>query len=221
MRNVSAVNGQLLLPILLMVIFALSRFPGLMPENFSAAYAIAFCAGAFFPKKIAWWLPLVTLLITDIALNCYYQFVLGIDCFTFPVLFYMLGNYVGYLGLILLGRGVGSKTSLVGLLGGGILGALLFYFVTNTLSWIINPFNNPEYTKNLTGWFWALTKGTGGWPETWTFLRNTLMSGGLFTGLFAAAMKLTEDSRKEAEESDEAEAAEPAKPSAEPDEAKA
>ena len=35
---------NLLLPILLMFLFALSRWPGLMPDNFSAAYALAFCA---------------------------------------------------------------------------------------------------------------------------------------------------------------------------------
>ncbi|MFN7139024.1 MAG: DUF6580 family putative transport protein [Limisphaerales bacterium] len=212
-------QGQLLLPVLLMFMFALTRWPGLMPDNFSAAYAIAFCAGVFFSGRMAWWLPLATLLITDLALNCYYQFGLGIDCFTWPVLLYMLGNYAGYGALFFLGRSFNPKSSFLGLLGGGILGALLFYLITNTLSWLLNPFGAPEYTKNLMGWIWALTKGTGGWPETWTFLRNTLLSGGLFTGLFALGMKLNE-SAKEAEEGEEAEESE-AEPSEQPDEAKA
>ncbi len=197
-----------------MLAFALSRLPGVMPPSFSAAYAIAFCAGVFFPQRLAWWIPLVTLAVTDLGLNCYYQFCLGYDCFTLPMLIYMLGNYVGYAGLIWLGKRFKPKSSFFSLLGGGLLGALLFYIVTNTLSWLINPFHNPEYiTKTLASWILALTKGTDGWPETWTFLRNTLLSGGLFTGFFVGAVKLNEATAKE-EEKEEAEseesAAEPA-----------
>jgi len=31
-----------------------------------------------------------------------------------------------------------------------------------------------------------------GYPPTWTFFGNSMLSGGLFTGLFAAAMRLSE-----------------------------
>ena len=130
-----------------MVAFALTRIPGMLPQNFSAAYAIAFCAGVFFPQRLAWWVPLITLLITDLALNCYYQFHLGYKCFTLPMLLYMTGNYGGYAFLIWLGRRISSKASFVSLLSGGIFGALAFYFITNTLSWLLNPFKNPEYTQ--------------------------------------------------------------------------
>lgn len=41
----------------------------------------------------------------------------------------------------------------------------------------------------MAGWITALTKGAGGYPPTWEFFRNTLLSGGLFTALFAAAAK--------------------------------
>ena len=46
-----------------MLLAALSRWPGLFPPNFSAFYALAFCAGAFFPPTIKWWLPLATLVL--------------------------------------------------------------------------------------------------------------------------------------------------------------
>jgi hypothetical protein len=190
---------------MLMVAFAITRTPGLLPENFSAAYAIAFCAGVFFPKRMAWWIPCLVLLVTDLALNCYYQFSLGYACFTVPVLVYMIGNYVGYGALIWLGKRFSPKTSFVWLLSGGLLGAIAFYLITNTLSWLLNPFHNPEYTKNLAGWLIAMTKGTGGWPETWTFFRNTLLSGGLFTGLFVGAVKMNEESAKEEETEEESE----------------
>ncbi|MHB8521560.1 MAG: DUF6580 family putative transport protein [Limisphaerales bacterium] len=200
------------LPIVLMLVFALTRWPGLMPQNFSAAYALAFCAGVYFPSRLAWWLPLGTLLATDVGLNVFYYH-------TAPVSLFMVGNYLVYAGLIWLGRKLTAKASWITLLGGGLLGAIIFYFVTNTLSWL----ENPEYPKSLAGWIQALTVGTAGWPETWKFFRNTLTSGGLFTGLFVGAMKLTEarepSGESEPAEDDESPADEPAEPA--PEETKA
>jgi len=204
-----------------MVVFALSRIPGMLPQNFSAAYAIAFCAGVFFAGGMGWWLPLGTLLVTDIGLNCYYQS-LGYDVWTAQKVIYLVCNYAAYIALIWLGRRFKPKSSFVSLLGGGILGALLFYLITNTASWLFNPFNNPEYTKTLLGWITALTKGTSGWPQTWEFFRNTLLSGGLFTGLFVGAMKLTATSESPAEKRAGVREEEPeAEPKPEPEEAKA
>jgi hypothetical protein len=180
-----------LLPYLLILVFALSRIPGMLPQNFSAAYALAFCAGVYLSGGRAWWLPLVTLLVTDIGLNLYYWLALGWNVWELPVLKYQLFNYVAFAAIIGLGRRFKPQTSFIALLGGGVLGALLFYFITNTASWFFNPFGNPEYAKTFLGWLTALTKGTGGWPQTWEFFRNTLLSGGLFTGLFVAAVKLT------------------------------
>ena len=173
-----------------MLVFALSRMPGMLPQNFSAAYALAFCAGVYFSGRAAWWLPMLTLLATDIGLNLYYWLGLGISVWELPMLKYQACNYLAYAAIIWLGRRFKPQTSFRALLAGGVLGALLFYLITNTASWLFNPFGNPEYTKTLAGWLIALTKGTGGWPQTWEFLRNTLLSGGLFTALFAGAMKI-------------------------------
>ena len=216
-RKLRGVKGKLALPIALMVVFAVTRVPGMLPDNFSAAYALVFCAGVYFSGRMAWWLPLGTMLVTDIGLNLYYWLALGIDVWALPTLKYQLMNYAAYAALIWLGRRFKPGSSFLGLLGGGILGAILFYLITNTASWLFNPFQNPEYTKSLAGWLTALIKGTGGWPQTWEFFRNSLMSGGLFTGLFVGAMKLSEaaeESKEEAEEPGEA-------PEAEPEESKA
>ena len=216
------VKGKVL-PILLMLVFALSRIPGLLPTNFSAVYALMFCAGVFFSGALAWWLPLVTLLVTDIALNMYYWLALGWSVWELPVLKYQLFNYAAYVAIIWLGRRFKPQSSFAALLGGGILGALLFYLITNTASWLFNPFGNPEYTKDFIGWLKALTIGTVGWPQTWEFFRNTLLSGGLFTSLFVGAMKLTADAESPREKEGgmrEPAAAPEAEPAAEPEEAK-
>ena len=212
-----------LLSVLFIAVFAVSRIPGLMPQNFSVAYAFAFCAGVYFSRRLSWWLPLVVLLATDIGLNFYYQRAHpDYQVWSAPNLANLAFNYAAYVALIFLGRRFKPQSSFTALLGGGILGAILFYFITNTASWFFNPFNNPEYSKNLAGWIIALTKGTGGYPSTWEFFRNTLLSGGLFTALFVAAEKLTAPAESPADKT--AGAREPegeAEPEEKPEEAKA
>jgi len=191
------VNGKWskALPYVFMVVAALSRWPGLFPPNFSAFYGLAFCAGAFFPRTVKWWLPLGTLVVTDIGLDFYYGTVSAMQ----------LINYVAYALIILLGTRFSKRSRFLALLAGGIVGAILFYLITNTASWLADP----AYTKDLAGWIIALTKGSPGYPTTLEFFRNTLMSGGLFTGLFAGALKLTE-AAEPAEEKQEEPVEEPA-----------
>ncbi len=208
-----------------MVLLAATRWPGLLPPNFSAVYALVFCAGVYFPKKLAWWLPFATLLVTDILLNVFYYHV---SVFSAE----LIGNYLSYAVLILLGRGFGSWTralktrSPLGavlrvliLIGGGLLSAIIFYITSNTFSWFFNPFHNPEYVKTFLGWFTALTKGTSGYAPTWEFFRSTLGSSGLFAGLFAGAMSLMEALNPSEEE--EKEEAPEEQPEEAPEEAKA
>jgi uncharacterized protein DUF6580 len=209
------------LPYIFMALFALSRWPGLFPPSFSAAYAVVFCAGVYFTKRINQWFLLGTMLLTDIALNFYYQNVKGWDVWTLSNLGHQSLVYVAWVVLFVLGRRFKPRSSFASLLGGGVLGALLFYVITNTASWLFNPFDNPEYHKNLTGLLIAIVKGTSGWPDAWMFFRNTLFSGGLFTALFVAAMKITAASESPLEKEAGVRASEPeAEPEA-PEEAKA
>ena len=195
------------LPVIFLVLFALSRWPGLFPPGFSAAYALAFCAGVYFRGAANWWLLLGTMLGTDVALNVFYYH-------ETPFSFYLLLNYAVYAVLIGLGKWFGQRASFLKLLLGGLLGAVLFYLVTNTLSW----WQDPAYAKTIAGWIQALTIGRPDWhPTTWEMFRNTLGSGGLFTALFAGSAKLTapaespadktagvpEDEESEAEETPE------------------
>ena len=200
------------LPVLLMAVFAVTRWPGLLPQNFSAAYALAFCAGVFLPGRMAWWLPMATLLATDALLNLFY--------YHFPVLnWHFVASTIGFVLLIALGRCFNPRSHWLKLLGGGLLGAVLFYLITNTSSWLTDP----AYTKTLAGWIQALTTGLSGFPSTWTFFLKTLMSGGLFTGLFVGAMRYSEhlESAREKETAPEPEKEKEEAPASEPEEAKA
>jgi len=190
-----------LLPVLFIVVLAVSRIPNLLPPNFSVVYAFVFCAGVYFPKRMAWWLPLGTLFATDVALSVFYYHVspLGID---------LLLNYAVYAVLIALGKWFGARAGFFKLLLGGLLGAVIFYLVTNTMAWL----QNPDYAKSIAGWIQALTRGLPNvHPTTWEMFRNTLMSTGIFTALFVGAEKLAPvespaDKRAGAPEENETEA---------------
>jgi hypothetical protein len=178
----------------MMIVFAITCWPAIMPErfkNFSAAYAIAFCAGVFFPGRMRWVLPLTTLVLLDLCLNFFYYNVPAVSPYT-------LFKVAAYATLIWLGSKIGAKRSWLTIVSGGILGALVFYVITNIASWLFDP----GYPKTLGGLIQALTVGIPGYPPTWMFLKNTLISGGLFTGLFAGVMKMSE-AAEEAEEKEE------------------
>jgi hypothetical protein len=181
-------------PLLFVLVFALSRWPGLLPDNFSAAYALVFCAGLYLPGAFGWVVPLALMAGTDLVI-----YLVHYPQYLSRFLGDVAPNYVAYAGLIALGRSVGRKRPWWLLVCGGMVGAMLFYLVTNTASWLILP-----YPKTWAGWIQALTTGLPGNMQTWEFFRNTLSSGGLFTGLFVGAMKLAEaEEEEEAEEPEE------------------
>jgi hypothetical protein len=201
------------LPILLMVVLAITRWPGLLPANFSAVYALAFCGGFYFAGAMAWWVPMLALVLSSSLLNWLY--------YDYPLVNgYMLLTYLAFAMIVGLGRlfrywlrkkpdqgKLPAWMEMTFLVGGGLLGAVLFYLITNTISWIFEP--TQPYAKTLAGWIQALTKGTAGWPDTWTFFRNTLLSSGLFSALFVGAMqwsekKETQEETQEEEEEEEA-----------------
>lgn len=175
------------MPAIFILVFAISRIPGWLPSNFSVVYAFAFCAGVYFPKRVVWWLPLAVIAATDLVLNIFYYH-------TSPFALYLLLNYAVYAGLIAFGKWMGPRASFFKLTCGGLFGAIIFYFVTNTLAWL----QDPGYAKTIFGWIQALTIGHPEiHPTTWEFFRNTLISGGLFTAFFVGSEKATAESPAE------------------------
>ena len=184
-----AVKAKIILPIIFALVFAVSRIPGLLPLDFSAGYALVFCAGVYFRGAMAWWLPLGIMAVTDVGLNIFYHYKYNTPVFSSELLF----NYAVYAGLIGLGKWFGRNASFWKLLFGGVLGAAIFYLLTNTLSWL----EMPQYARTLAGWIQALFTGLPGYPPSWEFFRNTLLSGAIFTALFVGAAKATEESPAE------------------------
>ena len=192
-----------------MLIFAVSRWPGMLPQNFSAAHALLFCAAFWLPGWMGWVLPLATIIVTDILLNVFAYDVTVLD----PRL---VTNWMILALFVVLAKWLARRRSYGRVFLGTLFGALLFYLVSNSVSWIVNP----AYAKTIAGWVQALTVGLPGFPPTWVFGLKTLLGTGLFTGLFAGAMKLSEamdatEPEPEAEDTEEDEA-KPSDPSPEP-----
>ena len=197
------------LPLLLMLIFAVSRWPGMLPQNFSAAHALLFCAAFWLPGWMGWVLPLATIIVTDILLNVFAYDVTVLD----PRL---VTNWMILALFVVLAKWLARRRSYGRVFLGTLFATLLFYLVSNSVSWMVNP----AYAKTIAGWVQALTVGLPGFPPTWMFGLKTLLGTGLFTGLFAGAMKLSEamdatEPEPEAEDTEEDEA-KPSDPSPEP-----
>ncbi|MEE2615038.1 MAG: DUF6580 family putative transport protein [Verrucomicrobiota bacterium] len=192
-----------------MLFFAVSRWPGLMPQNFSAAHALLFCAAFWLPGWMGWLLPLATIVFTDMLLN---SFAYGVSVMA-PA---SISNWMILALFVVLAKWLARRRSYLRLFLGTLLGALLFYIVSNTVAWIANP----GYAKTIVGWLQALTVGLPGLPPTWWFGLKSLLGTGLFTGLFAGAMKWSEaldaTEPEPALVEDDEETEDPSQPSPEP-----
>jgi hypothetical protein len=147
-------------------------------SNLAPLAAIALCAAAYFPKRYKFTVPMIALLISDVVLNIHYGFSL---LSPFVASHYLGFALVGGLGLLLQ-----NHASLKTLLPASIAASVIFYVVTNTVSWVFDP----GYVKNFGGLIQALTVGLPQYSATptWMFFRNTILSDLFFTLLFVACM---------------------------------
>ena len=152
-----------------------------LPElpNFSPVSAVAVCGAFLIPGALGWLIPLGALMVSDLLL----ALVLGYPALSGAQLV-VWGTILALVGFArLAGRGGFSPVRYFGsVLGGGVI----FYLVTNTASWIANP----AYPRGLGGLWMSLTTGLPGFPPTWMFFRNSLVSDFLFAALLLAVWAL-------------------------------
>jgi Family of unknown function (DUF6580) len=148
--------------------------------NFAPLAAIALCAAAYFPAKYKFTVPLIALLISDVVLNIHYGFSLLSP--------FVISHYIGFAIVGCVGLLLQKRASLRTLLPASLGASLIFYLVTNSVSWIYDP----AYVKSFGGWLQALTVGNPayGATPTWMFFRNSLQSDLFFTLLFVVCMNL-------------------------------
>jgi hypothetical protein len=176
-----------MIPALLLIISAIAYriVTGLFAQpgsigllNFAPLAAIALCAAAYFPRKYKFTVPMIALLISDVVLNIHYGFSLLSP--------FVLSHYLGFALVGCLGLLLQNRRSMKTLLPASIAGSLIFYIVTNSVSWLFDP----GYVKNFAGLIQTLTVGLPQFSATptWMFFRNSLVSDLIFAGLFVVCM---------------------------------
>jgi len=148
--------------------------------NFAPIAAIALCAAAYFPRKYKFAVPMIALLISDVVLDGYYGFSLLSP--------FVLSHYVGFAIVGCLGLLLQNRASWKTLLPASVVASLIFYVITNAVSWIYDP----GYAKNFSGLVQSLTVGLPQYSATptWMFFRNSVVSDLLFTLLFVVCINL-------------------------------
>lgn len=192
-----------------MTLFRVAGTMDMALSNISPVMALAFCGAIYFKDRRLWLVPFIALTLSDLYINWFYEREYGHEW----NLSGFLARTACFAAALWIGSWVARRKSWLWLLNGSLLGAILFYLVTNTQSWLADPF----YAKTLAGWWQALTVGHPEYPPTIYFFRNTLFGDLMFTGLFAGLMEwlakakgepsLLDDEEEEAEEGEPAPAA--------------
>lgn len=135
--------------------------------NLSPLVAFAFAGAVMFPRPLPWWSWALILLVVDWA--C--------DGFSFSTVtqggrYEILLAYACYVFAAWWGSRLRDRAGIVETLGGTLACSVLFYVVTNTMCWWIEPY----YAKTAGGWVQALTVGIPPYPSTLVFFQHSLIA---------------------------------------------
>ena len=150
-------------------------------SNFAPLMALTFCGGLYFRDRRLWLVPFIALVASDVYVDQYYASQYG-------YLWTLSGSAVRALCFIValgLGYLVSRQKTWLNVFSGVLGGAVFFYLVTNTQSWITDL----SYAKTAAGWWQAMTVGHPEFPPTLLFFRNSLASDFIFTAAFVLVME--------------------------------
>jgi hypothetical protein len=146
--------------------------------GFTPLMAFALCGGAFLPRRIALWFPVAAVVVTHGIIN-------AIDGKPF-LHAYGLVTAAAVVVVSVAGVVIKKKASAAVLFGTCFASTVLFYLMSNTVSF----FMDPGYVKSPGGWWQAVTTGLPQYsPQTWVFLVRQMTGDLVFTALFFAAFR--------------------------------
>lgn len=134
--------------------------------NVTPIAAIALFSGVYLKKSYALFLPLATLVITDIAI--------GFDSLESRLTVYGSFLLIGLIGLM-----IRKKTNILTIVAGSIGGSVIFYLITN-FAFLYEP---TMYPHNLTGI-------VSSYYNALPFFRNTLLGDLFYTGILFGVYEL-------------------------------
>jgi hypothetical protein len=140
---------EILIVVILILIGAGLRFIP-HPPNFTPIGALALFGGVYFSRKIALILPLAAMIISDMFIGHYES----------KLMFFVYGSLLLY---VILGFWLKKQKKWYMISGGAILGAILFFLVTNFAVWLFTPWYSKTFFGIIQCYLMALP-----------FFRNTL-----------------------------------------------
>ncbi len=148
----------LLIATLIIVGFAMRLLPH--PANFAPIGALALFGGLYLPRKWALILPLGAMILSDAIIGFY----------SWPI---MLAVYTSFALVVGIGLLVKKNKKFATILGGTILGSVLFYLITNAAVWGFGTMYAHDLSGLMQSYYMALP-----------FFRNSLMGDLFYTGVF-------------------------------------
>jgi hypothetical protein len=174
-RNHAILKTPQLWFVILIIAVGWSRYlPLSHPElfNFTPVLALFFISGVFLKGHWSWIGPVSAVVVSDLILNPSY----GANLFeTFTLI-----SLVVYIGIFALGKSIGKSPRAFPLFTGALASALVFHVITCGFAWLVNP----AYVKTVAGFWQAQFLGEPGYAPAYLFLRNSVLSTLLFTGIF-------------------------------------
>lgn len=138
------------------------------PANFVPIGALALFSGVYLSARLALFVPISAMLISDFFLG-FYEWQVGLSvyaCFLFSI----------FLGLI-----IKKHKKWYTIMGGSLVGSLVFFLVTNFAVFIFTPWYHKSLAGFLRCYFLALP-----------FFKNTLLGDLFYTGLFFGIYELAD-----------------------------
>ena len=157
-------NKKLLIPLLLIILGFGAR---LLPHaaNFTPIFAIAMFGALYLPKKYALIVPLAAMLVSDIFIGFYsWQIMLAV---------YSSFAFMGIIGLL-----VRKNKKFHTVLGGTLLGSILFFLITNTAVWAFGTM----YIHNFAGLMQSYTMAI-------PFFKNSLLGNLFYVGILVGGFE--------------------------------
>jgi hypothetical protein len=155
------------LPALVLIILGIAARFLPHPANFAPIGAIAIFSGIYLPKKLAIILPLAAMFFSDIFIGFY----------SLPI---MLSVYVGFVIIGLIGLAVRKNKKLSTVLGGTILGSVIFYLLTNAAVWAFGALYPHTVAGLMQSYYLAIP-----------FFRNSLLGDLFYTGVLVGAYEVS------------------------------
>ena len=162
--------------VILIVTVGWSRYlPLSHPElyNLTTVLALFFISGTYLRGDLSWIGHVIAVIVSDLVRNRNYGMGL-LGPFTLISIF-------AYLGIFFLGKSIRSSKKIYPIFAGALGSALLFHGITCGFAWLINP----AYAKTISGFWQAQFFGESGYAPAYLFLRNSIVSTILFSGVFS------------------------------------